>query len=321
MKKFFSLFVIGGLILVALAVFFINHQSELQKKEFQKELGDVKRKFGESQAPLRSSGEPAEYARDQNELLRRYKSEIERLGKKNKDLLDVEAERRRFAEADEKKPLGPDQKKLREEYFEITKAAYDKLMSGAYAPALTGFSNGVRFDLLALKRVTTNDNEEMLRADFIAWGFPAEINYGDINMAVWVTKPSTAKKPKKPEEKVEEIKYKFDASQARPIINVSNPDRWVPAFPPTTAVGYYYLQLLPRDSEKLDLAFHFQMTTDSGRIVPVDFAFEKLTVTEPMLLPVGAKFEAQEKEASDAERQGRREDEDLPEAKTKGATR
>src|SRR6187551_3760678 len=113
MKKFFSLFVIGGLLLVALAVFFINHQSELSKKEFLRELSDVKRKFGESQAPVRSAqgGDPKDYARDQNEILKRYFGEIERLGKKNKDILDVDAETKKWAELDEKKAPSADHKK------------------------------------------------------------------------------------------------------------------------------------------------------------------------------------------------------------------
>ena len=220
-------------------------------------------------------------------------------------MLDVDHEKKKFAEADEKKPPSAEQKKLRDEYFTLAKTAYENLLSGAYRPVLTAFNNGARLDITSLKRVTTPDGEEALRADFIAWGFPTEVAYGDINMRVWVSKEQ---KVKGKVEKIDEIKYKFDAAGAHPTIAISNPERWVQSFPPGGTIGYYYLQLMPRESEKLDLSFHYKMTTDAGRVVQVDVAFDKLPVTEPIMMSPGAKLEAQEKEATDAERQGRPED-------------
>jgi hypothetical protein len=323
MKKFFSIFVIAGLVLVVLAVFFISHQSDVNKKEVTRQLAVVRQKFSEMEAPLRASGQPSEYARDQNEISKRYQGELDKLGKKFPEVLDVDHEKKEFVKNDEKKPPTAEQRKLRDEYFETTKAAYLALMGGNYAPELTGFSNGVRLDVYSLKRATTPEGESVLRADFIAWGFPSQVQYGDINMQAWVTKaadPKAKKKAPVADESNQEIKYKFDATNARPTINIPNPERWVPAFPPGATIGYYYLQLLPRDAEKLDLSFHYQMTTDSGRIVPVEVAFEKLPVTDKLMLPAGAKFEAQSKEASDAERQGRPEDEDTSvAANAKGA--
>lgn len=302
MKKFFSLFVIAGLAVVALVIFYLNHHSEMKAKEFKEKLASVRQKYGEKSAGLRSTGTPNEYVRDQNEMLKTYKGELEKLAKLDESILDPDAEKKKFAVADEKKPPSAEQKKLREEYFTLAKSAYENLMSGGYRPVLTAFNNGARLDVTSLKRVTTPEGEEALRADFIAWGFPSEVAYGDINMRVWVT---SEKKVKGKTEKVEEIKYKFDANSAHPTIAINNPDRWVQGFPPGATVGYYYLQLMPRESEKLDLSFHYKMTTDGGRIVNVDIAFDKLPVTEPIMMSPGAKLEAQEKEATDEERQGK----------------
>jgi len=110
MKKFFGVFVIGGLIVVGLAVFFINKQSEVNKKEFQRELAMAKQKTAEAETGLRTSGDAKEYVRDQNEVLKRYRAELDKLGKKNKNILDVDAEKRKFGEEDEKskKPLSAD---------------------------------------------------------------------------------------------------------------------------------------------------------------------------------------------------------------------
>jgi hypothetical protein len=302
MKKFFSLFVIAGLALVGLVIFYLNHHSEMKAKEFKEKLAHTRSKYGEKSASLRSNGEPDDYVRDQNMMLKAYKDEIEKLAKLDESVLDVDAEKKKWTHTDEKKPPSAEQRKLRDEYFSVAKSAYENLMSGAYRPALTAFNNGARLDVTSLKRVTTPEGQEALRADFIAWGFPPEVAYGDINMRVWVTKE---KKEKGKSEQVEEIKYKFDAAGAHPTIAISNPDRWVQSFPPGATVGYYYLQLMPRDGEKLDLEFHYKMSTDGGRTVPVDVAFEKLPVTEAIMMSPGAKLEAQEKEATDEERQGK----------------
>jgi hypothetical protein len=306
MKKFFSLFVIAGLAVVGLVIFYLNHHSEMKAKEFKEKLATTRQKYAERSAGLRSNGTPNEYVRDQNELLKTYKGELEKLAKLDESVLDPEAEKKKFAVSDEKKPPSAEQKRLRDEYFNLAKTQYENLLSGMYRPVLTAFNNGARLDVTSLKRVTTPEGEEALRADFIAWGFPPEVAYGDINMRVWVTKETKPAKGKKGEpEKAEEIKYKFDATGARPTIAINNPDRWVQTFPPGATLGYYYLQLMPRDSEKLDLEFHYKMTTDGGRQVSVDILFDKLPVTEAIMMSPGAKLEAQEKEASDDERRGK----------------
>ena len=306
MKKFFSLFVIAGLAVVGLVIFYLNHHSETKAKEFKEKLVSVRAKYGEKSAALRTGGTPAEYVSDQNGMLKAYKEELSKLASLDASVLDPDHERKKFAESDEKKPPSAEQKKLRDEYYTLAKTQYENLFSGAYKPVLTQFNNGVRLDVTSLKRVTTPDGEEALRADFIAWGFPSEVAYGDINMRVWVGKET---KVKGKVEKVDEIKYKFDAAGAHPTIAINNPERWVQSFPPGATVGYYYLQLMPRESEKLDLEFHYKITTDGGRTVSVDMIFDKLPVTEPIMMSPGAKLEAQEKEATDAERQGKSEEE------------
>lgn len=336
MKKYFSLFVIAGLILVGAVAFFLHSQAEVNKREFQRDLAVTKEKFGESMRPLTSSGDPAQYAHEMNSLLKNYKAEIEKLAARNHDIVDPEAEKKKFEEADAKKAPSAEQKKLREDYIETTKIAFTKLMSGDYAPELTGFQNGARVDFIDMHRVTTPEGEEMLRASFIAWGFPKEVNWGDIHMAGWVTKApdkDAKKKPaaKKPADKNatdkngtdkkanddadgREIKYKFDASTARPIISINNAERWIAAFPPGATIGYYYLQLLPRDTERLDLTFTYQFTTEGGRIVPVSIAFLQMHPKDLWMLAPGAKFEAQEKESSENERKGKSEDDPTADA-------
>ena len=322
MKKYFSLFVIAGLVLVGVVAFFLRSQADVNKKEFQRDLAGIKAKFADSMRPLTSSGDPQQYAHEMNSLLKIYKGELDKLATRNREILDVDAEKRKFEETDAKKPPSTEQKNLRNEYMETTKIAFAKLTGGDYAPELTGFQNGARVDFIDLHRVTTPQGEEMLRASFIAWGFPKEVNWGDIHMAGWVTKApeKDGKKPsKKPaamdfQEDGREIKYKFDASSARPIISINNAERWLPAFPPGATIGYYYLQLLPRDTERLDLSFTYQFTTEGGRIVPVEIAFKQMQPKDLWMLAPGAKFEAQEKESSDNERKGKSEDDPTADA-------
>jgi len=327
MKKYFSLFVIAGLLLVGVVAYFLHSQAELNKKEFQRDLAVVKQKFDESIRPLASSGDPQQYAHEMNTLLKNYKGEIDKLAARNHELLDLDAEKKKFEESDAKKPPSAEQKKLRQDYMETTKTAFTKLMSGDYQPELTGFQNGARVDFIDMHRVTTPEGEEMLRASFIAWGFPKEVNWGDIHMAGWVTKvpdKNEKKGGKKAlpgemnfEEDGREIKYKFDAGSAHPIISINNPERWIQAFPPGATIGYYYLQLLPRDTERLDISFRYQFTTDGGRVVPVEIAFKQMQPRDVWMLAPGAKFEAQEKESSDNERQGKSEDDPSGDPKPK----
>jgi hypothetical protein len=300
--------VIAGVAVIGLVVFYLNHHSEMKAKELKEKLAVAKQKLGEKEGPLRAGGTPDEYARAQNEIMQGYKAELQTLAKIDESVLDLEHEKKKFAEADEKKAPSEEQRKLREEYLALTKWNFENLTSGNYRPVLTSFNNGARFDITSLRRVQTPEGE-VLRADFVAWGFPTEVAWGDINMVVWVTKEN---KVKNKVEKVEEIKYKFDASSARPSIVINNGERWVRPFPPGATFGYYYLQLMPRDSEKLDLAFHYRMTMEGGRTTNVDVAFEKLPVTDALMLPVGAKFVPMERESSDAERQGRPEDSEDP---------
>ena len=133
-----------------------------------------------------------------------YKAELQGLAKIDENILDLDAEKKKWVETDAKKPASEDQKKLREDYFSVTKSAFETLTSGTYKPLLTATNNGARLDITSLKRVQTADGEA-LRADFIAWGFPPEVAWGDINMVVWISKET---KVKNKVEKVDEIKYK-----------------------------------------------------------------------------------------------------------------
>lgn len=311
MKKFFSLFVIAGLLLIGGVAFFLNSQAELNKKEMERELAQAKQKFSESHASMRSTPDAKTYAHDAVEIFKKYRSDLEKVAKRDKSLLDLDAEKKKWAEQDEKKPVSADHKKLRDEYFELVKATFERLEKGDYQPELTAYDAGARFDILSMKRVTNSEGEEVLRADFVAWGFPPEVSWGDIAMHGWVPKkedkPKTAKAKAAAEEDADagrELKYKFEAPSARPTLAISNPERWVKGFPPGATLGYYYLQLLPRDTEVLDLQMKFSMTTDTGRNVPVTANFTRLPVKDAWMLAPGAKFEAQEKELSEEERKG-----------------
>jgi hypothetical protein len=306
MKKFFSLFVIAGIAVIGLVVYYLNHHSEMKAKEVKESLAQLKKGFAEKEAPLRQTGTPDEYVKAQNEVMQGYKVGLEKLAKLDESVLDLDGEKKKFAEADEKKAPSAEQRKLREEYLGLTKSTFEQLVSGSYRPILTFANEGARLDVMSLKRVQHADGEA-LRADFVAWGFPQEVAWGDINMRVWVSKEQKGKS-----EKIQEIKYKFDASSARPTIVINNGERWVKAFPPGVTFGYYYLQLLPRESESFDLVFHYKLTGEGGKVIDFEPTFEHLPVSEALMLPPGAKFQAQERESSEAERLGRSEDEGQP---------
>ena len=110
--------------MVGLVIFYLNHHSEMKAKEFKEKLVATRSKYAEKSAALRSNGTPNEYVRDQNELLRLNKGDLEKLAKLDDSVLDPEAEKKKFAIADEKKPPSAEQKKLRDEYFTL---AMDRL--------------------------------------------------------------------------------------------------------------------------------------------------------------------------------------------------
>jgi hypothetical protein len=257
----------------------------------------LKREFDERAALLRATPAPEAWRAEVNVLLRAY----------FQSLAEV---RNRFprapaapsavaaAEADRKKPLSERERATLDDFQKYADGRLSTLSGGAYAPAGSAVSGGLRLDVLAVEPGASPAGGPGLRIDFALWGAPRllERERAGERTVTRTTVPLVMKG----------LAFRFlDAAgklygemngAGEPYQKLVDPERFAPDFPPGVLFGTWWVELLPREAATMELKLDVDVRAPSGAAVPTAFSLQ-LPVQEPWRIPPGASYQAEIREA------------------------
>jgi hypothetical protein len=157
---------------------------------------------------------------------------------------------------------------------------------------------GLRLDVVGVEPGASPGGGPGLRIEFALWGVPRLVERersGDRN----VSRTTLAVVLKRLELRFFDAggkRFGEMASPGEPYQKLTDPERFVSDFPPGVLFGTYWMELLPREAEKVELALDADVRGAAGASRPVALTLG-LPVQEAWRIPPGATFQAETREA------------------------
>lgn len=298
--------VLGGLVLAG-AVYGINyHNDTVARLEFEKGHEALRSAYVERAGWMRSIANEDRYRDELVSLNKWYDASLADLHNRFPGRFVEDAPLKELEAQKAAGQLKAEDFNLKKEFFDLTKTFSDLIASGRYSPVLTSVSNGVRLDVVGVKR-EPHEGRQALRVDVVAWGAPRrEISQRsdsgksvtsrmqlDFALKELNLEFTTMEQPKNPKAQPEEKLYgEFKAGA--PTMTVEYPERWLPAFPPQAALMTYWIEPMPREATSVTWKLSGEVRSPSGG--PLPFVAEwKVTPQADWQLKEGEKFEAEER--------------------------
>lgn len=291
MGKLIRTLVIGG-ILVAGAYFALDaHDKQVTDLAYDLELAGLRAQYVERAGWVRSI-ESTERWRDEFISLNRwYDAQWTALhnrfpgrGTPESVLARIERE----AEA------GARDTALKKEFYEHTLAFHKALSSGRYAPIAHHVSNGVRVDLLDMKK-ETHDGQRALRLDLVIWGAPRQTIASKVQGEAMQKMVLDFALDALSLEFIDEKDKLIGGGDTRgPEILVDYPERWVPGFLPQAAIATWWIEPIPQATKNMLLRIDGGIRSGAGGTMPVNLEW-RLPARESWKLGDGQAFEGDER--------------------------
>jgi hypothetical protein len=173
------------------------------------------------------------------------------------------------------------------------------LLRGArYAPLASAVAEGLRLDLLTVQSGPSPDGGGPgLRIDFALWGVPRLMEREGAGEKT-VLRSVLAVSLRQLSLRLLDEKGKLFGGMAgggEPRQKLADGERFVEDFPPAILFGTYWLELLPRQPQRLELELTASIRGAGGRERPAVFTIA-LPIEEGWRLPAGAEFKAELRE-------------------------
>jgi hypothetical protein len=268
-----------GLVVAGAAYLLIETTGRAEESEMNRQLNDLRLETSRQVALLANSPDD-KVSYDRQQTFRKHLEGVGELRKKYPDLLKEDAYINNMEEAAN---LGTKDKAKTAEYrarYDYVKQMYEQYIKvGAYKPVLTGVSNGLRYDVVSMKK-SNEGGKDGMRWDVIMYGAPSkdQLQLQNMNVVSWLEFPELETKgPRKGQPKRTVVKGDF--SPMMPYVWVDKPWMWMPEWPANVTVGYY-LGIPQWDSraKTVDLTLTGAMRTEGGSGVPINMAWKKLPV-------------------------------------------
>ena len=288
MKSVFS-WILIILVIAGAGASGLNHYHTLnQKQAYELELAQLRDEFKTRSAGLQLLS-AEDYTKEIGIHLTRYFRSLEKLAKTYPDFYDLERERKLSDAKVEKGHMTQAQQGAREERIALTLNLMDKMRSGQYRPLYTAVDNGFRFDIWDI-RPSPLGAAQSLQISYSHWGAFGPVSYDMITGNI-----RAEQKAGKPVE-VPQI-----VGEGQPPYLQVAPDRWVKEFVPGVEIGYYTFPKLPPQAQGLELTFQFGLRTVGGTTINSEIKFPERSIPDTWKIGKDAKWNAQERFASDEE--------------------
>jgi hypothetical protein len=286
-------FIIALLIIMAAAGFMISTQkSRADQFELDRELALLHRETMRQFALLAHSPDD-KIAYDRAQAVRKHADGVKELRKKFPKEL---AEDAFIKNMEEKAALGEKDKAKTAEYrarYDYLKQMYeDYVKAGNYKVLFGGVSNGLRFEVVSVKK-SNDGGQEGLRWDVFLTGAPVkdQLTLNNLHLDAWLEFPekeTSGKRRGQPKRSV----YKADLQPFLPYVLVDKPWEWMPDWPAGLMVGYY-IGIPQFDSRVtvVDMALTGQMRTLGGTAIPIEMSWKQMAVDASWKGSAGGKWD------------------------------
>jgi hypothetical protein len=205
------------------------------------------------------------------------------------------------AEAEKKGKLSTKDRELIEDFQKYADGRLALLTGGGYAALASAAGGGLRLDVVAVEPGASPGGGPGLRIDFALWGVPRLVERERSGERI-VSRTTLAVSLKRLELRFFDAaakRFGEMASPGEPYQKLADPERFAPDFPPGVLFGTWWMELLPREAAKIELALDTDVHGAAGASHPVPLALS-LPVQEAWRIPPGATFQAETREAPPA---------------------
>lgn len=280
------------------AVLFTTWRSRSDAAEARLERAQLKREFLERGAVSRDL--PPEKAREWRDearaLLRWYFDEL--AASRNRHPRAAEAAR----PAKGKEGKGKEEDASRAEWQRYAEDRLAILRDGKYEPLHSLADRGLRLDILAFGPAANPEGgARALRIDFALWGAPRRVEKE--------TLPGTARTVSKVvvPAAFRQLGFQFLGEKGKtwgemtgpgePYMKLADPERFSDDFPPGVLFGTWYVDLFPREAQKVVFTLGVEARGQSGADVSASYKLE-LPVADAWKIGPGEKYQAETREAA-----------------------
>lgn len=294
MNPLLRIVLLAGLVLAALVYGIGAHTDAVKTLEFDLAKERLRAAFTERTAYTRSLEDTERWANELVSASRWYESEWT-------NLLNRHPERR--AESDVLATMEaqvaagqmPKQElENRREWYDATQAVHALLSSGRYTPIASAISNGVRLDILGMKRQSYAGRERM-RLDVALWGAPRREVLQKNDGGATLKRQLDFNFTRLSLEFIDDNEKLIGGGDTgAPTLVVDHPERWIPQFPPMAALGTYWIEAFPENTATVDLRIAGDIRSPSAGPIPVSFEW-RLPVRAEWKVGAGEAFEGEER--------------------------
>ncbi len=294
-----------------------RHHQQVVQQEIEDGLRKVRRTFADKAASIVGEDDDAYLSRIQA-ALRTYDEEVEEVFEGRESYLDRGAYRKRVEAKLEEGEIKEAQASSMLEAYEMVEEAYATLLEGAWKPILTAVGPGdIRLDIYDFDQKQDIDGNPLLEAKAFIWGIQdnTRINWGNLSLRYWYTAPpdeqmrrQLRREGKRDIDEVEQVLGRAEGD-ATPYIVLQRLSEYVSTFPSYLAVARIRFPAMPREAEKVDIAYSFT-AKKGGDSYDQLYEWEQLDVKRQWKLAEGEIWAADEVEASRDEILGRDGDEE-----------
>ncbi len=296
MFRLFLTILLGGAIVGAAVVGVNYHNEQMNRLQYEAGRNKLRAEFVERMGVINSASNLDRHREEQALLIKWYDAQIADLANQFPGFHDNDGPMKEMQAAVAAGKLKTEDLASRKEWYDEAKNLYDTLEKGHYEPMLTTVQEGVRIDLLSLKRATY-EGKSWLRMDVAAWGAPRH------------EVVTTLKQGQETHAKMQ-LDFGFHAvdfefvdekqkliggfSAHAPTLTIDYPERWIPDFPPQVALMIWYLDPFPENTASIDLKLAGEVRSPTNPAFPFTQDW-KLKPQADWLLRPGEKFEGEER--------------------------
>jgi hypothetical protein len=302
MGKVIFAILLGGALVAGVIAAVGAHNDEVSRLQLESDRQRIRAEFVERSGAINAASNLDRHREELATLVKWYDSSLAQVYNQFPGLHDPDATMKELQAQVAAGKMKAEELANRKEFYDETKNLYDMIEKGHYAAMETTVLEGVRVDILSIKRATY-EGKSRLRMDVVLWGAPRRQVATKIEQG-----RDTRTKP--------ELDFAFhgldmefiDAdekllgggSAGAPSLLVDYPEHWIPDFPPQVALAVWYFDPFPADTKVVDLKMNAEVKSPTAQAFPVMNEW-KLPAQADWLIRPGETFEGEERTMSKEE--------------------
>jgi hypothetical protein len=285
--------IIGLLLVVAGGYYVVSNMEERAKDAEVSAAVNEARLETWRQVSAQIMSPDAQQAFDRAQVVRKNTESMDAIRKKYPSYLKPDAF---IAEMEAKADEGKKDKAKTAEYrvrYDYAKQLFtDYLKAGTYKTVLSGASNGVRFEVVSIKKAI-EAGQEGLRWDVFIWGAPNKDqlqlqNIEITNVIHFADMETSGKRKGQPKRTA----TKVNLSPAMPYVLLDKPWEWIPEWPAGVMGGYYVgVPMFDSRTDRATLILTGQLRTAGGTTIPLTMTWKNVKIPGEWKGSAGGKWD------------------------------